>query len=186
MAGAMAGERIRRVAWGTVQAATVLAGSAVLALALTASATAATDVAPVAAVSSGPAPAPLQKAGQAPSRRPSPVQYVTAVPGTSAGSVLVTWSPPAYNGSFLNRHRLAIPYGITDYDILGVPAKTWASCDDMSFACTVTGLTPGKSYAIRMVVWNARGRRSVATTPVTVVAPSTSRGAGAVSLATSG
>ncbi len=127
---------------------------------------------PATAAPAGSTTAPAAtRATTVPPRRPSPVQDVQVAAGTAPGTLVVTWSAPAYNGAYLNAQRVVTPFAITDYDILGVPAKTWAACDDLSFQCTVTGLRPGVTYAIRMVVWNALGRRSVPTAPVSVVAP---------------
>ncbi len=169
----MSGHRIRRLTWGAVHAGVILGGAGILALSASTTATAATDVALAPVVhNSGPAPAPPAPAkGKAPSKQPSPVQFVQAVPGQAAGTVVVTWAPPAYNGNWVNRFGVTLPYVITDYDLMGVPAKSWSACNDMSFTCTVVGLKPGKTYNVKVKVWNAKGRHSKATPAVSVVAP---------------
>jgi len=82
------------------------------------------------------------------------------------GELVVSWSAPTYNGEWLNKHGVDVPYVITDYDLGGVPAKTWASCVDLNMTCTVTGLRPGHTYQVKVKVWNAKGRHSGWTVPV--------------------
>jgi hypothetical protein len=101
-----------------------------------------------------------------PSPKPTVPLDVTVAPGPGSGELVVSWSPPAYNGEFLNRHGQDIPYVITDYDLKGVPAKTWADCVDLSLTCTVAGLRPGHTYEVSVKVWNAKGRHSPFTVPV--------------------
>jgi hypothetical protein len=107
--------------------------------------------------------------------KPSPVPSVplnvTVTPGPGSGELVVSWSPPAYNGEFLNRFGQDIPYVITDYDLKGVPAKKWANCVDLSLTCTVSGLRPGHTYQVSVKVWNAKGRHSPFTVPVPGTAP---------------
>jgi hypothetical protein len=99
-----------------------------------------------------------------PSPRPSVPQDVTVESGP--GQLVVSWQPPAYDGEFLNRHGVDVPYVITDYDLKGVPAKSWASCPDLSLTCTVTGLRSGHTYEVSVKVWNANGKHSVWTAAV--------------------
>jgi len=101
-----------------------------------------------------------------PSRRPSAPLGVTATAGP--GQLVVSWSPPAYNGEYLNRHGVYVPYVITDYDLKGVPKKSWESCVDLSLSCTITGLRVGHTYEISVDVWNALGKRSPYSAPVAV------------------
>jgi hypothetical protein len=99
-----------------------------------------------------------------PSPRPSLPLAVQVTPGP--GQLVVSWSPPAYTGAFLNRFGVDVPYVITDYDLKGVPAKSWASCVDLDRTCTVTGLKPGHTYQVGVKVWNAKGAHSGWTAPV--------------------
>ncbi|HEY5108233.1 MAG TPA: fibronectin type III domain-containing protein [Acidimicrobiales bacterium] len=101
-----------------------------------------------------------------PSIRPTVPLQVTVTPGP--GQLVVSWSPPAYNGDWVNRFGQVVPYVITDYDLKGVPRKTWATCVDTTLSCTLTGLKVGKTYDISVKVWNAKGRHSPFTTPVSV------------------
>ena len=92
--------------------------------------------------------------------------YCLALKNYAPGELVVSWSPPAYDGEFLNRFGQPVPYVITDYDLKGVPAKAWASCVDLDLTCTVTGLKSGHTYQVSVKVWNAKGKHSVWTTPV--------------------
>jgi hypothetical protein len=101
-----------------------------------------------------------------PSKAPSLPQGVTVQPGPGPGQLVVSWSPPAYNGEFLNRVGVPVPYVITDYDLKGVPKASWASCVDLNLTCTVSGLRSGHTYEIGVRVYNAKGRHSSYTAPV--------------------
>jgi hypothetical protein len=98
-----------------------------------------------------------------PSKAPSLPQDVTVVPGPAAGELVVSWQPPLYDGEYLNRFGVAVPYVITDYDIAGVPKGSWATCVDLSLSCTVTGLKAGKTYEVGVRVYNAKGKHSTVT-----------------------
>jgi hypothetical protein len=102
--------------------------------------------------------------GTKPSVRPSAPQDVQVQSGP--GQLVVSWSPPAYNGEFVKRGGVDVPYVITDYDLAGVPAASWATCVDLDLTCTVTGLKPGHTYEVRVKVWNAKGKHSGWTAPV--------------------
>ena len=106
-----------------------------------------------------------------PSKVPSLPLDVAVTPGSASGQLVVSWAPPAYNGAFLNRLGQTVPYVITDYDLKGVPAASWAGCVDLSLTCTVTGLKPGHTYAIGVKVWNAKGKHSKFTPTISVTAP---------------
>ena len=106
-----------------------------------------------------------------PSRVPSVPLGLTVVPGTVSGQLVVSWSPPAYDGEYINRFGHAVSYVITDYDLKGVPAKSWTTCVDLSLTCTATGLRPGHTYEIGVMVWNAKGRHSPKTALVAGTAP---------------
>jgi hypothetical protein len=106
-----------------------------------------------------------------PSKVPSVPLDLTVVPGTASGELVVSWSPPAYDGEYLNRHGQAVPYVITDYDLRGVPGKSWATCVDLSLTCTLTGLRPGHTYEVTARVWNAKGKHSPLTAPVEGIPP---------------
>ena len=106
-----------------------------------------------------------------PSKVPSVPLDLTVVPGPASGQLVVSWAPPAYDGSFLNRFGQPVAYVLTDYDLKGVPAASWAGCVDLSLTCTVTGLRPGHTYAVAVRVWNAKGKRSPFTTSVSVTTP---------------
>ncbi len=86
---------------------------------------------------------------------PTDVQVASGV-----AELVVSWSPPTYDGEWVNRFGVDVPYVITDYDLKGVPAKSWASCDDLSLSCTVTGLRAGHTYDVEVRVWNAKGKHS--------------------------
>jgi hypothetical protein len=101
-----------------------------------------------------------------PSKAPSVPQDVTVVPGSGHGELVVSWSPPLYDGEYLNHLGVAVPYVITDYDIAGVPAASWATCVDLSLSCTLTGLRSGKTYEVGVRVYNAKGRHSKVTARV--------------------
>ena len=105
-----------------------------------------------------------------PSPAPTVPLDVTVTPGP--GQLVVSWSPPAYTGEFVNRHGQDIPYVLTDYDVKGAPAKNWAACPDLALTCTATGLRPGHTYKIAVRVWNAKGRHSPYTVPVLATVPS--------------
>jgi hypothetical protein len=101
-----------------------------------------------------------------PSKVPSLPQGVTVQPGPGPGQLVVSWSPPAYDGEFLNRFGVPVPYVITDYDLKGVPKASWASCPDLNLTCTVSGLRSGHTYEIAVRAYNAKGRHSHYTAPV--------------------
>ena len=102
-----------------------------------------------------------------PSRHPTVPLGVTVT--SSPGELVVSWSPPAYDGEYLNRKGVYVPYVITDYDLKGVPKKSWESCVDLSLSCTITGLRVGHTYDISVDVWNALGKHSPHTVPVSAV-----------------
>ncbi len=114
----------------------------------------------------GPAAAGAAGAGSKfPSKRPSVPLDVTVTTG-GADQLIVSWSPPTYTGEFINRLGVPVAYVITDYDLKGVPAKSWATCPDLALTCTVSGLKPGHTYEIAVRVWNANGKFSPYTTTV--------------------
>ena len=104
-----------------------------------------------------------------PSKAPSVPLDVVVTTGPAAGELVVSWQPPAYDGEFLNHLGVAVPYVITDYDVVGVPKASWAACVDLSLSCTVTGLKAGKTYQVGVRVYNAKGKHS----PVTARVPGT-------------
>ena len=110
------------------------------------------------------APAQAGAAGSKPSRRPSVPTGLTVVPGP--GQLVISWSPPLYPGAFVNQHGVTVDYTITDYDLKGIPAKSWASCVDLDRTCTVTGLKTGHTYEVAVKVWNANGKHSPFSAPV--------------------
>ena len=114
-------------------------------------------------------PATAGAAGTKPSIRPTVPLDVTVVPGPVAGELVVSWQPPAYDGEFINHLGTAVPYVITDYDLKGVPARSWASCVDLDLTCTVPGLRSGHTYEVAVRVWNAKGKHS----PYTATVPGT-------------
>ena len=99
-----------------------------------------------------------------PSRRPTVPQDVTVT--AAPGQLVVSWSPPAYNGEYRNRLGVDVPYVITDYDLKGVPEASWAACPDLALTCPLVGLKVGHTYKIAVKVWNALGKHSTWTTPV--------------------
>jgi hypothetical protein len=103
-------------------------------------------------------------AGTKLSHRPSVPLNVTVA--AAPGELVVSWSPPAYNGEYLNRLGVPKTYVITDYDLKGVPAPSWAACPDLALSCPLVGLKVGHSYSVRVKVWNALGKHSTWTAPV--------------------
>ena len=103
-------------------------------------------------------PTAVGAASSRPSRKPTVPLGVTVTPGP--GQLVVSWSPPAYNGDYINRVGQTVPYVITDYDLKGIPKNSWASCVDLALSCTLTGLKVGHTYAIGVDVWNALGKHS--------------------------
>lgn len=101
-----------------------------------------------------------------PSKVPSQPQVLMVQVGTAPGQLVVSWSPPAYDGEFLNRFGQPVPYVITDYDLKGVPKASWAACPDLDLTCTVTGLRSGHTYEIAVRVYNAKGKHSTYTATV--------------------
>jgi len=101
-----------------------------------------------------------------PSLKPTVPLGVTVTP--HPGTLVVAWSPPAYNGEYVNRFGVDVPYVITDYDLRGVLNKSWKTCVDTSGSCTLTHLKVGSTYHIEVRVWNAKGKHSPWTKPVTV------------------
>jgi hypothetical protein len=100
-----------------------------------------------------------------PSHRPTVPLNVAA--SSTPGQLVVSWSPPAYNGEYRNRLGVDVPYVLTDYDLKGVPEASWAACPDLALSCPLVGLKVGHTYKIRVRVWNALGKHSIWTTPVT-------------------
>ena len=101
-----------------------------------------------------------------PSKVPSQPQGLTVQAGPGPGQLVVSWSPPAYPGEFLNRFGQPVAYVLTDYDLKGVPKASWASCPDLDLTCTVTGLRSGHTYEIGVRVFNAKGKHSTYTATV--------------------
>ena len=52
-----------------------------------------------------------------PSKVPTVPLDLTVVPGPASGQLVVSWAPPAYDGSFLNRFGQPVAYVLTDYDL---------------------------------------------------------------------
>jgi len=109
--------------------------------------------------------------GSAPSVRPTVPLAVTVTPGPGPGELTVAWSAPSYTGEFINMHSVAVAYGITDYDLKGVPARSWASCNDLLMTCTATGLRSTRTYQVSVVVWNTKGKHSPPSVPVAATPP---------------
>ena len=100
-----------------------------------------------------------------PSHKPTVPLNVTV--SAAPGELVVSWSPPAYNGEYRNRLGVDVPYVITDYDLKGVPKASWAACPDLATTCPLVGLKVGHTYKIAVKVWNALGVHSTWTVPVT-------------------
>ena len=60
-----------------------------------------------------------------PSKVPTVPLDLTVVPGPASGQLVVSWAPPAYDGSYLNRFGQPVAYVLTDYDLKGIPAASW-------------------------------------------------------------
>ncbi len=109
--------------------------------------------------------------GTAPSVRPTVPLGVTVTPGPGPGELTVAWSAPSYTGEFINMHGAAVAYGITDYDLKGVPARSWATCNDLLMTCIATGLRSSRTYQVSVVVWNTKGKHSPPSSPVAATPP---------------
>jgi len=109
--------------------------------------------------------------GTAPSVRPTVPLGVTVTPGPGPGELTVAWSAPSYAGEFINMHGVAVAYGITDYDLKGVPARSWATCNDLLMTCIATGLRSSRTYQVSVVVWNTKGKHSPPSVPVAATPP---------------
>ena len=101
---------------------------------------------------------------------PSAISTVTSTPGANAGSVDLSWTAPAANGS-----------PITDYVIEyssdgGVTWTTFVHTPSNATTITVTGLTAGAQYQFRVKGVNSVGNApaSASTTPVTAAAGASS------------
>ena len=101
---------------------------------------------------------------------PAAVTSVTSTAGSAAGTVNLTWTAPAANGS-----------AITDYTIEysvdgGVTWVTYVHSASTATSATLTGLVPGASYLFRVSAVNGVGSAtaSSATTPVVATVVSAS------------
>lgn len=100
---------------------------------------------------------------------PATISSVTSTPGSSAGTVDLSWTAPAANGS-----------PITDYLIEyssdgGATWQTFTHPASTATSISVTGLTPGTQYQFRVKAINAVGSAtaSSSTTPIAAAAAST-------------
>lgn len=101
---------------------------------------------------------------------PAIVTGLTSTPGAAAGSIDLTWTAPASNGS-----------PITDYLVEyssdgGVTWQTFAHPVSTATSITVTGLTAGTQYQFRVKAVNSIGSAAASanTAPVAAAATSTS------------
>jgi titin len=99
---------------------------------------------------------------------PSVVTGLASTPGSAAGSIDLTWTAPASNGS-----------PITDYLIEyssdgGVTWQTFAHPVSAATSITVTGLTPGTQYLFRVKAVNSIGSAAASANTVPVAAAATS------------
>jgi hypothetical protein len=101
---------------------------------------------------------------------PSAISTVTSTPGANAGSIDLSWTAPAANGS-----------AITDYVVEyssdgGVTWTTFVHTPSTATTITITGLTAGTQYQFRVKAVNSVGSAAASanTAPVTPAAAASS------------
>lgn len=99
---------------------------------------------------------------------PAAVTGVTSTPGASAGTVNLSWTAPAANGSTITDYT--IQYSIDG----GVTWQTYVRSPSSATSATLTGLVPGASYTFKVTAINGIGSATASTSSQPVIAAATS------------
>lgn len=95
--------------------------------------------------------------GPAPATPASPPQDVRAIPAIE--SATVSWLPPASTGTF----------PVTSYQAVATPGGQTCMVSAPALTCTITGLTPGKSYTVTARALTGAGWSAASSPGATVV-----------------